>query len=195
MDALILAGGENRRMPFLKGFLEVNGKRIIETNTELLRGIFPRVFISTNDPELYFSLGSPMIGDIVRYRGPMTGIYSALSLPDIDEVFVTACDMPFINVILIQHIINLWDKRRDAVIPLFEDKPQPLFGVYAKSGIDTMGDSIKKGKRSLRALLKRMNVLYVDEEEVRKIDSEGRSFININTPEDLERERGKVCLV
>ena len=195
MDALILAGGENSRIPFLKGFLEINGTKIIESNVRLLKGIFNRVLISTNSPELYFYLGTLMVGDIIKHRGPMTGIYSALNVPDVSDVFVTACDMPFINVILIQHMINKWDGKWDAVIPVFDNRPQPLFGIYSQKISGKIEDSIKKGRRSLRELLKRINVLYIKEEEVRSIDTEGKSFVNINTMEDFKREGGRLCLV
>ena len=195
MDALILAGGENRRIPFLKGFLDINGTKIIESNVRLLKGIFNRVLISTNSPELYFYLGALMVGDVIKYRGPMTGIYSALNVPDVSDVFVTACDMPFINVILIQHMINKWDGKWDSVIPVFDNRPQPLFGIYSQKITGKIEDSIKKGRSSLRELLKRINVLYIKEEEVRSIDTEGKSFVNINTMEDFKREGGRLCLV
>jgi molybdopterin-guanine dinucleotide biosynthesis protein A len=43
--------------------------------------------------------------------------------------------------------------------------------------------------RGLREFLKKIEVLYISEDEVRAIDPEGRSFVNINTVEDYERER------
>jgi molybdopterin-guanine dinucleotide biosynthesis protein A len=58
-----------------------------------------------------------------------------------------------------------------------------------------MEDSIRKGERSLQAFLGKINVLYVDEEEVRRRDPEGKSFVNINTLEDYQKETGgKACL-
>jgi molybdopterin-guanine dinucleotide biosynthesis protein A len=196
MDALILAGGENKRFPVIKGFLEVDGKRIIESTIELLSKIFDRVIISANDPELYFYLSVPMIGDIIEYRGPMTGILSALTIPEVSEIFVTACDMPFINAMLIKYIVDKWEKEYDALIPIFDDKPQPLLGIYSKRIAKSMEQSIKNGERSLREFLRGINVLYIKEEEVRNIDPEGRSFININTIEDFQKEiGGEICLV
>ncbi|MDP2753921.1 MAG: molybdenum cofactor guanylyltransferase [Nitrospirota bacterium] len=196
MDALILAGGENKRFPVIKGFLEISGKRIIEKNIELLKGIFNKVIISTNNPELYFYLGVLMVGDVVEYRGPMTGILSGLTIPEVSEVFVTACDMPFINTMLIKYIVDKWEKEYDAVIPIFDDKPQPLLGIYSKRIAKSMEQSIKNGERSLRRFLQGINVLYINEEEVRNIDPEGRSFININTIEDFQKEiGGEICLV
>ncbi len=195
MDALILAGGENKRIPVIKGFLEINSRRIIESNIETLKKIFTKVIISTNNPELYFYIGVPMIGDVVDQRGPMTGILSALVMPDVSDIFVTACDMPFINVILIKYLRDKWEDKWDAVIPVFHKRPQPLFGIYSKRIAHNIEESINNGQRSLREFLQTIEVLYVDEDEFRDIDAEGRSFVNINTMEDFKREGGKTCLV
>jgi len=202
MKALILAGGENKRLPVIKGFLEVKGRRIIESNIDLLKGIFDCVIISTNDPGLYFYLGVPMVGDIVKYKGPMTGILSALVTLKAPEVFVTACDMPFIKPQLIKYIVDKWvqskanashimhhasrNKGWDAAIPVFDGKSQPLLGIYSKRIIKNMEDEIKKGNRSLREFIKKLDVLYIAEEKVKAIDPEGKSFVNINTSEDYE---------
>ncbi len=195
IEALILAGGENRRIPVVKGFIEIHGRKIIETNLDLLRNIFNKVYISTNSPELYFYLGARMIGDVLNYRGPMTGIYSALINIESPFLFVTACDMPYINVILIEYIADRVNERYDAIIPLFENKPQPLLGVYSRRIACKMEDNIIRGKRSLRDFLKELIVYYINEDEVRRIDSYGRSFVNINTIEDYKREGGSECLV
>jgi molybdopterin-guanine dinucleotide biosynthesis protein A len=186
MYALILAGGENKRLPMIKGFLEIDGRRIIDSNVDILELIFDRVLISTNKPEDYCYLGLPMVGDTMRHRGPMTGILSALNIPEISEIFVTACDMPFISSELIQYIVDQWDKKWDAAIPLFDKKPQPLMGIYSKTIAHHMETSIKQGKRSLRSFLEEIHVLYISEKDVRRIDPEGRSFVNINTLADVQ---------
>ena len=196
MDALILAGGENKRIPFLKGFLDIREGRILEVSIQRLRKIFNRIILSTNMPEYYYYLGLPMVGDIIQVRGPMTGIFSVLSLPDVSAVFVTACDMPDINGILITYIADRWRSQYDAVIPVFNNEPQPLFGVYAKSIARRMEEALHREKRSLKGFLRDSNVLYIQEADVRKIDPEGRSFVNINTMQDFEKETGgKKCLV
>jgi molybdopterin-guanine dinucleotide biosynthesis protein A len=196
MDALILAGGENKRIPLLKGFLEIRDGKILEVSIQHLRKVFNRIILSANTPEHYYYLGLPMVGDIIQVRGPMTGIFSALSLPDVSDVFVTACDMPEINGILIKYIAGRWASEYDAAIPVFNNEPQPLFGVYAKRVVQRMEEALHHDKRSLRGFLRDCNVLYIQEADVRKIDPEGRSFVNINTMQDFEKETGgKTCLV
>jgi molybdopterin-guanine dinucleotide biosynthesis protein A len=189
VKALILAGGENKRLPIIKGFLELKGRKIIESNIELLKRIFDCVIISTNTPEQYFYLGVPMIGDVVNCRGPMTGILSALITLKEPEIFVTACDMPFMKPALIRYIIGRWAGRGEAVIPIFNSKPQPLLGIYSAKLIPKMEESIRNCRRGLREFLNTIEVHYIEEEKVREIDQEGRSFVNINTIQDYERER------
>jgi molybdopterin-guanine dinucleotide biosynthesis protein A len=133
----------------------------------------------------------------------MTGILSALVTLEVPDIFVTACDMPFIKPQLVKYIINKWkhskknpltitgysspEKGWDAAIPVFDNKSQPLFGIYSRKVIRSMEETIKNGSRSLREFLKKLNVLYISEDEVRTIDPEGRSFVNINTLEDYEK--------
>jgi len=196
MKALILAGGKNRRFGDLKSFIKINSRSIIDTNIELLRNIFTEVILSTNDPEKYFYLGVPMVGDIMKDKGPMSGILTTLMLNDVQTVFVTACDMPFIQVDLIHFMKRRWTSSFHAAIPVFQGNPQPLFGIYSKKVAAVMETSIRNNMNSLRDFLHEINVLYIREKEVKEYDPEGKSFININTEDDFRKEiGGDICLV
>ena len=203
MTGTILAGGENQRIPLLKGHIEINGEKIIDSSVNLMESLFGRAVISTNTPELYFYCGVPMIGDIINQRGPLTGIFSALLNIKDDAIFVVACDMPFLNDQLMNYMVDKYRDKNcvisepitsgseitqwDAVIPVFKGKPQPLFGIYSKNILGIIEERLNKGLKRLKDLLTEINVFYIKEEEVRQIDPEGRSFLNINTMEDYEK--------
>jgi molybdopterin-guanine dinucleotide biosynthesis protein A len=189
MDALILAGGENRRFLFHKGLAEIYGRRIIEITSSLLRKHFNKVWLSTNSPEIFFYLGLPMVGDMINIRGPMTGIFSALTCTGAPEVFVAACDMPFISDKMITLIKNAYEGQ-DAVVPVFHGDPQPLIGVYSNKIKDLMEKRINGKRKAMRDLLHDIDVYYIQEQEVLTVDPEGRSFVNINTREDLQKATG-----
>lgn len=199
MIGLILSGGENRRIPVPKGFLTVGGKAIIERSIDILGSIFGRVVISTNTPERYFLLGVPLIGDIMSEKGPMAGILSVFAVTGEDSVFVVACDMPFINEDLIRYMAEIYKGveggQVDAVIPVFEGKKEPLFGIYTKRIMETMEKMIQGGQMSLSEMLTDLRVHYITEDEIRDIDPLCESFVNINSMEDYERIGGKECLV
>ncbi len=201
MTAAILSGGENTRIPVLKGFLEVGGRTILARSLEMLKKLFRGVVISTNMPERYFSFGVPLIGDIRDERGPMTGILSLLAATGDESVFIVACDMPYINKELIRYIVDCSKRhgarskvQADAVMPVFRGRPEPLLGIYSRSAIMVLEEEVRKGKRGIQETLTKLNVLYIPDEEVRRIDPEGLSFVNINTLNDYERIGGNLCL-
>jgi molybdenum cofactor guanylyltransferase len=189
IDALILAGGENRRFYSNKGLATVNGKRIIETTASLLVKYFNKVWISTNSPEDFFYLGLPMIGDVINYGGPLAGIFSVLANSSATAVFVSACDMPFIEEGIVRLISSAFEEQ-DAVIPVYEGRPQPLLGIYSQRVRDLMEERIHLGRLTMRDLLHDIDVYYINEQEVLSVDPEGRSFVNINTREDLQQATG-----
>lgn len=204
MIGVILAGGENRRIPVSKGFLAVEGRPIIERSIEVLKRIFGAVVISTNTPEKYFYLGVPLIGDRLTEKGPIIGILSVLAATGEDSLFVVACDMPFVSEKLVRYMTDIYnehlgksmdDREVDAVIPVFEGKAEPLFGIYRKRVIQTIETMILTGQKGLIAMLDNIHVRYITDAEVKAMDPEGRSFVNINTIEDYERIGGKTCLV
>ncbi len=186
MNALILAGGENSRIQIQKGLLKFNGKRAIETRVELLKKYFNKVYISTNSPEVYYYAGSVMIGDIMDVRGPMTGIFSALVDTRHSELFVTACDMPFMEDGLLRLMIDRYEGQ-DALVPVYQGRPQPLPGIYKGSLTGIMENKIRYGNRSMMDLLHCIDTCFLREEDVAGVDPEGRSFVNINTMQDYER--------
>ena len=185
MIGAVLSGGRNTRFPYQKGFVKIEGTTIIERNLELLRSVTEEVVISANEPERYFRLGVPIIGDVVEPGGPMAGIYSVLKCTGAGAAIVVACDMPFINRELLIYIVE--EMAGDAAVPVYGGRPEPLLAVYSRGALGAMEEMLLGGKRAMTGLLERIDVRYIDEDEVRKIDPGGRSFININTVEDLEK--------
>lgn len=183
MDAIILAGGENRRFQSHKALAEIKGRRIIEASTELLIKHFTAVYISTNTPELFFYLGLPLIGDVVEQRGPISGIYSSFISTGAPELFFMACDMPFIKPEVIE-VIKKKFHEQDAVLPMHKGLPQPLLGIYSRRLVPKLAERIQQKKMAMWDLLRGITVQFVPEEEMLRVDPEGKTFVNINTLEE-----------
>ncbi|MCX7793768.1 MAG: molybdenum cofactor guanylyltransferase [Thermodesulfovibrionales bacterium] len=187
MTGVILAGGLNRRYPGLpKGLIEFKGKRLIERVRDSLLTL-ERLIIITNTPEAYFYLGIPLYGDLYDFRCPLTGIYTAL-LNSEGPILISACDMPFINPDIVRLIKDegaLRLKTHEAVIPVFNSKPQPLLGVYSEALIPVVKKWIEIKRCKMTEFLEGLTVFYIEEQRLREIDPLGLSFININRPEDI----------
>lgn len=187
---VILAGGENRRMPVPKALISVHGQPIIRRNLTLIERLFADNMIVTNEPGRYSFLDTRFIGDIYDIRGPATGILSALLNCRTGWIFVSACDMPFLNEGLIRAMAAL-RPGKDAVVPLRRGRPEPLLGFYSVRLAQTMEKALLAGSPGLRDFLKGKRVQYVTSGTIRHYGSPEESFINLNTPEDVERYLGQ----
>jgi len=183
MDAIILAGGENRRFQSHKALVEIRGRKLIETTAELLLRHFEAVHINTNTPELFFYLGLPLIGDIIKQRGPMTGIYSSFVSTGASELFFAACDMPFIVDDVIE-LIKAQFRGQDAVLTADKGVPQPLLGIYSRRLMPELERRLHQNRKALWDLMPDIAVDLVPEQAIADADPEGRSFINFNTLEE-----------
>jgi len=196
ITGIILAGGQNTRFPIQKGLIRINGIPIIERNLALMRSLFRDVLISTNMPEAYFSLGAPLVGDLLPSRGPMAGIYTALINSRDPSIFVGACDMPFLDAKVIRLVCERYSVQSqrehiDAAVPVFNRVPQPLSGVYCNTVLPALEGGILNDKVALRQFLQEIRVYFVEETDVRAADPEGKSFVNINTMDDYEMIMGE----
>ncbi|MBI5674636.1 MAG: molybdenum cofactor guanylyltransferase [Nitrospirae bacterium] len=173
-------------MPVSKAFIKVNGEKIIERNLRIMRRLFSEVLIVTNQPEEYVYLSAQMLGDVYDVRGPMTGIFTALLNSSNEWVFVSACDIPFINEEIISYASSMREGY-DAVVPGSGKAAEPLFAFYSKRLVSSMEQGILSGKRGMKDFLDKKKVKYIKKTEIKGFDPEAKSFINLNTPEDIER--------
>ncbi|MBF0538324.1 MAG: molybdenum cofactor guanylyltransferase [Nitrospirae bacterium] len=185
-SAVVLAGGQNTRFPTPKGLIEFDNEAIIDRNLSILRGCLGECFISTNSPEVYFSRRARLIGDVIDSRGPATGILSALLATGAEDIFVVACDMPLVKRALVEFIAQN-QCGYDAVVAVYGGTVQPLLGVYNRGAIPVIEGAIEAGRKGMRDILGLLNVRYIGQEEYRCIDSDGKSFVNVNTPLELKR--------
>ncbi len=185
MTGIVLAGGENKRMGVDKAFLEVAGSPIIEHVLRALGSIVHRIIIVTNSPERYLAYEARVVADRLDQRGPLTGIYSGLSISESEYNIVVACDMPFLNAGLLAYLMEL-APGYDAVVPIFEERAEPLHAVYSKSLLPMIEKRIREDDRRLQGIFERANVRYVAENEISRFDPERRSFINLNTPQQYK---------
>ncbi len=194
LTGVILAGGSNRRFPIPKGLLKIGNKRIIETLLEIYQEFFDEIIISTNSPELYFPYNVKLVGDVYPSMGPLVGIYSSLINASNDGIFVTPCDAPFVKRELIEYLIDL-HREEPVVICRYKGIIHPLIGIYTKKILENIEHAIITGRIRIVDLLNDVDCRIVQEKALIHIDPEGRSFVNINTPDDFKKHiGGRICL-
>ena len=184
----ILAGGRSRRMGSDKGLLPVVGRRLIEFVLDVIRPLFPEILIVANDPTAYGAFGVRVVPDRIPGSGPLGGIHAALRSIGSPHVFCFACDMPFLNPAVITHLAAL-APGYDAVVPRSDAGCEPLHAIYGLSCLPHVERMIREDRLRLDRLFSAVRVRWVDADEVRPLDPSLRSFVNVNTPEELEAAR------
>ena len=181
--ALILAGGDSRRMGQDKAALVLEGKTLLESVTATMQAVFPRVIVSVR--QLRTGVDVPQVRDEQAASGPLAGLAAGMKSATTPWIFAVACDMPFIQPAVIEYLAGQ-RAGYQAVVPMVRGFPQPLAAFYANSCRD-VAESILygEGKHSLRALLERLSVCYVSEERMLAVDPQLRSFFDLDTPQDV----------
>jgi len=191
--AIIMAGGDSRRMGRDKAGLQLGDKTLIEHVASALKPVFRNVRVSVRRHRQEIEL--PQICDLVPDAGPLAGLCATLAHVASAEtdsaswVFVVATDMPFVQSGLIERLAQA-RTGFEAVVPVVGKHPQPLAAFYSISALKTLQDVLAgAGKHSLRAALERLNVCYVDQSRLQESDPELRSFVDLDTPQELDRAR------
>jgi len=181
---VILAGGTNSRFNGrIKSLVPFHGKPILEHQIQVLQTLFSEIMLITNSPDQFSDYRELLIyTDIIPGKGPLAGIHTALKKAAVEYIFVIAGDMPFINRPTISKQIEIAAKNEcDAIIPKIGQNSEPLHGIYHKSGLVTLEGMLQnENNPSVKQFLDQIKTYYW---EVKN----NQPFININTPEELNR--------
>jgi molybdopterin-guanine dinucleotide biosynthesis protein A len=183
--AVVLTGGKSSRMGRPKALLPFDGEPLITHIVRRLGPVFAEtVVVAAPDQELP-PLPVALVRDQVAYQGPVSGIYHGLKAAAKEVCFVTSCDAPFLNLALISHLVSQisdWD----VVVPFWEERFQPLHAVYRRSVAPLLHEQLERSELRPISLYPKVRTREIDEDEVRRFDPEGLSFLNMNTPQDYQ---------
>jgi molybdenum cofactor guanylyltransferase len=189
VSCIVLAGGKSTRLGRNK-VVEKIGKqslleKVISTLSTLNREIIVVIAENSDLPQLTQYPDIKIVRDIYPGKGSLGGVYTGLVTSKSFYNLIVACDMPFLNLDLIRHMINVADNV-DAVIPKSSDNNvEPLHGIYSKNCLDKIESQLDLNKLSILDLFPMVRVRYIEIPEIDLFDKHHLSFFNINTEHDL----------
>lgn len=186
--AIILAGGKSSRMGTDKAMLTVGGRPMIERVSKQLRGCFDEILVSSDDVDKFGFLGFDVIKDKDSGQGPLMGIASTLQASANDLNFVVACDIPDIDLALVQRMLDEAVKDDfEIVVPVVSDgKYEPLFAVYRKCALKVIDDVLESGGRRISDVFAYCKTKF--------IELDGADWlVNLNTLADYEEFTRRKC--
>jgi len=191
MIGLILAGGKNlMTVRDMTTNVLPNGLNMVELAYRKLTEIGLTTYLSV-EPLLPGDL--PAYGDMqliinqkgINATGPLLGLLSAHRKFPMDDIFVLACNMPFMKISCLYHLFDLW-LERISEINVYQKggRAEPFCGIYSYDALRQIARLVsdkQKSHSSLQYFVQRLNTCYMHipkEDEV--------AFLNIRTQNQLE---------
>jgi molybdopterin-guanine dinucleotide biosynthesis protein A len=187
---IILAGGLNKRMAGQnKALISIGDQSIVGRQIDLFQKLFEQVILVTNQPIEFVSWEIALVSDLLPIRSSLTGIHAGLFYSRFSQAFISACDMPFLKIEMIETLLQRLEARWDIIVPVTKEGYQPLCAVYSKRCLKPIEAQLTKGEMKISTLFSKVKVNKISEETLRRADKELISFFNINTVEDLSLSR------
>jgi len=143
ITGIILCGGKSIRMGRNKAFLRLGDKFVIEVISNLMKQLFDRVMLITNDINNYEFLNLETYGDMYIGKGPLGGIHSGLTHSNTEKNFIISCDIPLITKDAIRFIAD-YPSEKKIIVPYDEGFIQQMCGVYSKCCLGVIEEIIEQ---------------------------------------------------
>lgn len=185
LDALVLAGGESRRMGQPKAFLPLGDTTLLGVVVARLRPLFRQVLVVAREKKGLCGIDAQVLTDDRPERGPLVGLARGLAASDAPWCFVVGCDMPLLRP---QVICRMAERLEgcDILALHLEGRFQPLHAFYARQCLPHIGELLDSGTTSLQALFPRCRIRMMAAADFLDIDPDLLSFRDIDTTEDYQ---------
>ena len=190
VTGVLLAGGKSRRMGQDKRFLSIGDKTLYTRSLSVLQSIFQNVMVVIAQDSPPVESQTPVLRDLIPNCGSLGGLYTGLKQARTEWVFTVACDMPFLDAGTIRHFIQL-KGQGDVVMAKLQQGLQPMHALYHRNCLPVIESLIRAQDFKIQQLADHpsLRVRVVTLEDLGAVDPEGRSFYNVNTPDDLAAAR------
>lgn len=188
MVGVVLVGGQSRRYGRNKALEFFQGERLIDRQVRTVRSLFSEVLVIANEPELYLHLDATIVRDVIPRQGPLGGIYTGLLFAQGKSVFVTACDMPFVQPAVVGRMVQLATDY-DVIVPEKIEGLEPLHAIYSSRCLPHIEKMLARGMLQVINFFPAVKVYRLSSEEIGQLDPQRLSFFNINTPDDMDRAK------
>jgi molybdenum cofactor guanylyltransferase len=194
-SAIILAGGQSRRMGRPKAALMFGNCTILERLVAELSGFDDTLIIAAPAQSEPFPIehllrkapsSVRLLRDRTAYQGAAVALAQGLAAARHEVAFAGSCDSPLLRAEVVHALCGMLNGY-EAVIPHIGGKPQPLCAVYRRSVAAVIEPQLAAGERRLTRITANLNAYRPAELQLRQTDRELLSFVNINTPEDYSR--------
>ena len=184
ISAVLLAGGESRRMGKDKATVLFRGKPLWQIQLDLLRKLEPsEVFVSARTDPDWRPGDLRFVADIPPSRGPLSGLAASLVQLGSTHLLALAIDMPFMTESYLRDLCHQI-VACVGVVPKIDSRAEPLAAIYPREAEIDCRNALASGDFSLQTLVRRL----LETGKLREISVTGEErklFLNVNELSDL----------
>ena len=183
LSAVLLAGGESRRMGRDKATLLFHGKRLWQIQLETLRKLKPaEIFVSARTDRAWRPADVQFVADDPPSRGPLSGLAASLAQMHTAHLLALAVDMPFMSEQYLK-FLSAQMEPGIGVVPTIHNRAEPLVAIYPREAVADFRSALASTDFSLQSVVRRL-VERGKLREVRVKKHETKLFLNVNELSD-----------
>ena len=186
VSAVLLAGGESRRMGKDKATLLFRGKPLWQIQFERLRKLATaQIFVSARTDPAWRPANVHFVADDSPSRGPLSGLAAALAQVRAKHLLALAIDMPFMTEKYLRFLCDQIEPGR-GVVAKIDDRFEPLAAIYPQEAAAEIGAALSGTDFSLQTLTDRL--IEAGKLQVTPVtEREKKLFLNVNELADLQQ--------
>jgi molybdenum cofactor guanylyltransferase len=180
LSAVILAGGQSRRMGQDKALLTTDSTTLLQKVCTAAQACTNQVYVLSS---LHYDLpaGCQWLSEDPPNQGPLRAFAQSLELIERDWILLLACDLPYIDPLVLQSWIADLEQVPISSIAYLAPNPKGwecLCGFYRSTCRYSLAKFIAAGGDSFQDWLRDQDVTAI-------LDPEPTMFVNWNSPADL----------
>jgi molybdopterin-guanine dinucleotide biosynthesis protein A len=155
-SAVLLAGGESRRMGRDKAAIVFHEEVLWRRQLRILRDLGPeKVFVSARTESSWLPNDTELLLDEPPSRGPLSGLMKAIVQMETSHLLVLAVDMPFVTREQLRLLCAMVSKAR-GVVPVIGDRTEPLAAVYPAEAAADFATALAGTDFSLQRIVRKL---------------------------------------
>lgn len=179
--ALVLAGGDSRRMARDKASLPFGDETMLERVVRIVSQVVPEVWVVARAGQEVAEC-APIARDPAEGLGPLAGLCAGLEAMTAERAFLTTCDVPLLKPAYVERMLAL-SHGHPIAVPRVGAHTMVTSAVYAREVLPEAKRLLEMQRLRPLFLVEAFDARIVSEQELRAVDPELDSLRDCNTME------------
>jgi molybdenum cofactor guanylyltransferase len=186
ISAVVLAGGESRRMGTDKATALFRGKPLWQIQIETLRNLKPvEILVSARSDPAWRPHDVLFAADIPPSRGPLSGLAASIERISTSHLLALAIDMPKMTGTYLKFLYAQIEPGC-GVVPKIDNRAEPLAAIYPREAASEFRSALGGAEFSLQSVARDLAAAG-KLREIAVPEQQTELFLNFNAQDELRR--------